>query len=118
MTRREVAAMTHRHWQVFAALAARDAEENMQVLDAVPGSAVTQFEDGSAEAAMIVDADSDGEARLFVRLVLLELGLTVTGLSITEVDDEQVPPQALTDPAMVRAEQWARDLVTTVPALT
>lgn len=114
---KEVAAMATRHWQVFAALAARDSDLHMRVLDAVPGSVLMPFEGGGAEVSMIIDAGTYEEATLFVRLALLELGMETTGLSITEVDDEELPPLVFTDPAMIRAEQWARNLTHPVPAM-
>lgn len=118
----EVTAMTNRHWQVFADLAAHDHAAHARVLEAVPGTALTHFADGSAEAAMIIDAPTQHEATLFVRLALLELGLEVTGLSVTETgpDDacEPFSPMDFDDPAMARAEDWAHSLASPIPALT
>lgn len=118
----EVTAMTNRHWQVFADLAAHDHAAYARVLEAVPGTALTHFADGSAEAAMIIDAPTQHEATLFVRLALLELGLEATALSVEETgpDDacEPFEPLDFADPAMARAQEWAHSLASPIPALT
>ncbi|MFL0579608.1 hypothetical protein [Dietzia sp. 179-F 9C3 NHS] len=114
--------MTTRNWQVHADLAApRDADVLYRVLDSVPGSTLVEFGDGSAEASMIIDADTAEEATLFVRLLLLELGLTMTGLSVTETgpDPDEAPfaPLDLAEPHAARAAAFAQDLARPVPAL-
>lgn len=111
--------MTTRHWQVFADLAAHDHAAHARVLEAVPGSTLTQFADDTAEVSMIIDAASLQEATLFARLALLELGMEVTALSVEEVqpdDGEEFSPLTFDDPAMARAEEWARSLASPVPA--
>ena len=116
----EVTAMTTRHWQVFADLAAHDHAAHARVLEAVPGSALMQFADGSGEASMVIDAATEHEATLFVRLALLELGMEATALSVEQAQpDDEVPlsPLVFDDPAMARAEEWARSLAHPLPEM-
>lgn len=113
--------MADRHWQVFADLAAPgDSAALLRVVDAIPGSALAQFDDGTAEASMIIDAPTQREATLFVRLLMLDLDLTVTGLSITETapddGDDPFAPLDLDDPHAVRAAEWSQSLARSVPA--
>lgn len=114
--------MSKRNWQVYADLAAHDDPDTFdRVLDAVPGSTLVQFADDSAEASMIIDADTAKEATLFVRLLVLELGLTMTGLSVTETgpDHGEGPfaPLDLTEPHAARAAEYSQALARPVPAL-
>lgn len=114
--------MTNRNWQVYADLAAHADETAVtRLLDAVPGAALTAFGDGTHELAAIIDADSKQEATLFVRLLMLELGLEATGLTVTETGPEEgqepFAPVVFDDRRAVRAQQWAQSLAMPVPAL-
>ncbi|MFI8696833.1 UNVERIFIED_ORG: hypothetical protein EDC92_11760 [Dietzia maris] len=106
--------MASRTWQVFADLAAPERDEHlMRVLDAVPGSALIQFEDGSAEVSMLVDAPTSRQALLFAQVLLTLLDLAETGMSAVEAEldaGEYGAPVPLQDPNAVRAQKVASAL--------
>lgn len=106
--------MASRTWQVFADLAVPEREEHlMRVLDAVPGSALTMFEDGSAEVSMLVDAPTSRQALLFTQVLLTLLDLVGTELSAVEAEvgaDGADAPVSFQDPNAVRAHKVASAL--------
>ncbi|MBB0970279.1 hypothetical protein G6016_15200 [Dietzia aerolata] len=113
--------MPERHWQIFAALSTTTDAPHEQVLGTVPGSALIQFADGTSEAAMLIDAATQDEAVLFVRLAMLELTVGLTSVTVSEVlpdPDAPFTPMVFDDPRLMRARSWARTLSQPIPTTT
>lgn len=101
--------MNSRTWQVLADLVAPEKDDVLsRVLDAVPGSSLVEFSDGSAEASMIIAASTHLEATLFTQVLLALLDIEESGLSVTEVADAEA--ETFQDQNAQRAQRVAASL--------